>query len=281
MQEVCEQEVGEDEARAALTRILASAGFRAAPRLAAFLAFVVERTLAGEGTALKGYTIATGALGRGPDFDPAADPIVRVEAGRLRRALAAYYAGPGAGDPVVVSVPRGGYAPLFRAATPIACRPAEEGSVPRRVVAPLGAGRRGRWIAAPAVAAGLALLLGSWSSAPPRAGPTVLLVRAAAGVPERLRDDLVEALAGFDDLTVIDGAQAPRDTVAAYLLALRPAGDGTVAASLRHRASGAVRWARRYAVDASADRIAAAVAGPGGALRSDQGAVDPRLAAAR
>lgn len=108
--------VDEAAIREALARILASEGFRISPRLSAFLRFVIERTLAGEAASLKGYTIATGALGRSEDFDPQADPIVRVEAGRLRKALDAYYAGPGRDDPIVVTVPRGRYVPSFQRA---------------------------------------------------------------------------------------------------------------------------------------------------------------------
>jgi tetratricopeptide (TPR) repeat protein/TolB-like protein len=102
------------EIRAALERVLASDMFRVSPQLVAFLRFVVEATLGGEGERIKGYTIAVEALGRGEDFDPQADPIVRVEAGRLRRALAEYYAGPGATDLVIIDIPRGRYIPTFR-----------------------------------------------------------------------------------------------------------------------------------------------------------------------
>lgn len=99
--------------RAALTRIAASEPFRKAPQLASFLRFVVEKALAGQQHAIKGYTIATEALGRPADFDPQADPIVRVEAGRLRRALESYYAGPGLDDAVRIAIPRGTYVPRF------------------------------------------------------------------------------------------------------------------------------------------------------------------------
>src|SRR5918911_3315023 len=102
-----------EAARAALARVVASEPFRNAPRLTAFLTFVVEKTLAGEAAALKGYTIATQALGRPDDFDPQTDPIVRVEAGRLRRALHAFYEGEGAGDPVRIAIPVGSYGAVF------------------------------------------------------------------------------------------------------------------------------------------------------------------------
>jgi tetratricopeptide (TPR) repeat protein len=99
--------------RAALDRILASDAFRSAPQLAAFLGFIVESSLAGRAAELKGYTIAVEAFGRPADFDPQADPIVRVEAGRLRKALVQYYAGEGAAEPVRIAIPVGGYVPSF------------------------------------------------------------------------------------------------------------------------------------------------------------------------
>ncbi|MFJ5370595.1 hypothetical protein ACIPIA_15370, partial [Bosea sp. CER48] len=91
--------------RAELARILASDAFRAAPQLSAFLTFIVERTIDGRAVELKGYTIAVEGLGRPADFNPQIDPIVRVEAGRLRRALTQYYAGDGQGSPVLISMP--------------------------------------------------------------------------------------------------------------------------------------------------------------------------------
>jgi hypothetical protein len=105
---------GDAEVRAALERITASRQLRAAPRLIAFLRYVVERTLAGRSDEIKSYTIAVEALGREPSFDPQTDPIVRVEAGRLRHAMARYYARDGRDDPLVIAVPRGSYVPIFR-----------------------------------------------------------------------------------------------------------------------------------------------------------------------
>lgn len=101
--------------RAELARILASDAFRAAPQLSAFLSFIVERTVEGRATELKGYTIAVEGLGRPADFNPQIDPIVRVEAGRLRRALTQYYVGEGQGSSVQISMPVGGYVPVFEA----------------------------------------------------------------------------------------------------------------------------------------------------------------------
>jgi Tfp pilus assembly protein PilF len=113
--------------RAALDRVVTSAALSNSPQLVCFLRFVVEETLAGRGERLKAYTIATDALGRHADFDPQNDPIVRVEAARLRGMLARYYDGPGRDDPVIIEIPRGSYVPTFtdRPAQGLAGRAAE------------------------------------------------------------------------------------------------------------------------------------------------------------
>ncbi|WP_127088370.1 hypothetical protein [Aquabacter cavernae] len=105
---------GEDEVRAALARVLAGDEFASSPRLADFLRFIVGATLAGRAESIKGYTIAVEALGRPTSFDPQSDPIVRVEATRLRRALERYYASAGPDEPLEICVPKGGYVPAFR-----------------------------------------------------------------------------------------------------------------------------------------------------------------------
>jgi adenylate cyclase len=99
--------------RAQLERILEHRDFEASDRVRDFLRFVVEETLVGRGHRLKGYTIATEVFGRGEDFDANLDPVVRIQAGRLRRALEHYYLVAGGDDPIVISVPKGGYVPSF------------------------------------------------------------------------------------------------------------------------------------------------------------------------
>ncbi len=100
--------------RAALNRVIDSELFRSSPQLASFLRFVVEAVLRGEAKRIKGYTIGIEALGRGPGFNPQVDPIVRVEATRLRRTMERYYAGPGVNDPIIIGLLRGSYVPTFR-----------------------------------------------------------------------------------------------------------------------------------------------------------------------
>jgi TolB-like protein len=102
-----------DEVRAQLKRILESQPFAGTPRLRTFLRYVVDRTLDGEGGQLKEYAIGTDVFERDAQYDPRIDSIVRVEAGRLRAKVEEYYRGEGAGDRVMVRIPRGSYVPLF------------------------------------------------------------------------------------------------------------------------------------------------------------------------
>jgi TolB-like protein len=154
---------GEDEIRTALEQMAASEAFRGSPQLVAFLRYVVEATLRGTSDRIKGYTIAVEALGRAENFDPQADPIVRVEAMRLRRALGRYYANGGKADPVVIDLPLGSYVPVFRRPAP--SQPPATAALPPPVpaapAAPPAAGERLRWPAAgwQRLAAGLAFVL--------------------------------------------------------------------------------------------------------------------------
>ena len=112
------------EVRDALERILRSRGFENAGRASDFLRFVVTETLAERGDRLKGYAIALHVFGRSPDFDAQSDPLVRVEALRLRQGLTEYYAGEGAAEPVRLELPRGGYAVKAVYVTPADLGPA-------------------------------------------------------------------------------------------------------------------------------------------------------------
>jgi adenylate cyclase len=100
--------------RQQLSKILSSPEFQRSPMMRDFLHFIVEKTLAGQAQEIKGYTVATQVLGRQADFDPGKDPIVRILAGRLRRALERYYLTKGRQDPVRIDIPKGAYIPTFQ-----------------------------------------------------------------------------------------------------------------------------------------------------------------------
>jgi adenylate cyclase len=102
---------GTHAVREQVERLCRSVDFGGSPRAEEFLRFVVEETLAGRGDGLSQRTIAHGIYGRNGDFDPGLDPLVRVQAGRVRRALEHYYLTDGKKDPVVISLPKGSYAP--------------------------------------------------------------------------------------------------------------------------------------------------------------------------
>ncbi len=82
--------------------------------LSRFLRYVVEQTLNSQSGAIKQYTVAVEALGYGADFDPQTNPIVRINARKLRRALDRYYSKQGIEDPVRIDIPKGSYVPIFR-----------------------------------------------------------------------------------------------------------------------------------------------------------------------
>ncbi len=225
-------------ARAALDAILASKAFRDSPQLKAFLTYVVNETLAGRASELKGYSIATMALGKPESFDPQTDPIVRVQAGRLRQALAEYEAeAPDA--PLLIRLERGSYAAVFvRREEGVPERPTMVQSEPAPQIAAANVGPRAsalqgsrRWlltIGAVALAAGAA---GGWllrhrtviqslpqpaqsvrQPPPPETYFPTLIVEAdpastqpgMSAIAARLRD----AISRFDDLVVVAETEA-------------------------------------------------------------------------
>src|SRR5438445_814464 len=92
-----------------LTRILESSGFVNSERMRQFLRFVVERALEGEIGHLKESVIGVEVFGRSPGYDPRIEPIVRIEARRLREKLQEYYEKQGSQDPVFIQLPKGRY----------------------------------------------------------------------------------------------------------------------------------------------------------------------------
>jgi TolB-like protein len=96
-----------------LQRILSHPEFLATDQQRAFLQFVVSETIEGRADDIKGYTVATCVFGRKADFDPSFDPVVSVQAHKLRRALERYYLLDGKQDPIRIDIPKGRYVPTF------------------------------------------------------------------------------------------------------------------------------------------------------------------------
>jgi TolB-like protein/Flp pilus assembly protein TadD len=116
--------------RRQVQKIVASSGFANAERMSRFLQFTVEHTLQNRGAELKEYLIGVEVFDRTANYDPRLDPVVRVEARRLRSKLASYYEADGRNDTLLIEFPKGTYVPVFRERTQKAAAPAaaEHGS---------------------------------------------------------------------------------------------------------------------------------------------------------
>ena len=124
----------DDVVREALQRVVTSKRFAKARRCTALLSYLVERVLLCDETAASPpeHEIGVAVFGRDPaSYLPADDPIVRVQAGRLRLRLTAYYADEGAADPLRITVPQGRYHAR------IALADSQPASPTSRVAAPL------------------------------------------------------------------------------------------------------------------------------------------------
>ena len=102
-----------EQVRIQAEKILQSGPLVRTNRARKLFQYIIEQTLVGNAKRLKQYSIATEALGRGSDFDPDTDPIVRLEASKLRRVLEDYYLRSGSNDPIRISIPKGSYVPTF------------------------------------------------------------------------------------------------------------------------------------------------------------------------
>jgi len=109
-----DEAVSPDAVAQELERIAASDCFRKATRCVLLLRSVTTLRLEGRGGELKEYALGISVFGRPDSFDPRTDPVVRLEARRLRLKLAEYYQQEGLDDPVVIELPKGAYVPHFR-----------------------------------------------------------------------------------------------------------------------------------------------------------------------
>lgn len=109
---------GLEAKREELEAVLRSKFFVRAPILAHLLQYLCERLFAGEANQIKEYSVGVEVFNRGPSFDQNSDSIVRVEANRLRKRLAEYYAGEGQSHRLHIVIPLGQYVPQFEWMSP-------------------------------------------------------------------------------------------------------------------------------------------------------------------
>ncbi|HUF48505.1 MAG TPA: hypothetical protein VMM93_11870 [Vicinamibacterales bacterium] len=250
---------------AALGRISASRAFASSDRACRLLAYLVERTLEGQGDTIKESVVGREVFDRPEAYDPRLDSIVRVEMRRLRTRLDAYYAVDGARDPIVIAIPKGGYRPLFseRPADPV---PPVVPSTTRRTA-----------LAGAAVVVGL--VLAGWFIwplvAPPSPGRQVSVAVLPFSVfstdesdrllAARLTDGVTTELATFLALSVASRASADRyDTGASIPAVARALGvdlvmEGSIVVDGRVRVTARLVdprsdrkvWVGQYEVDPS------------------------------
>jgi adenylate cyclase len=225
-----------------LGRLARSAQFNASARSREFLAFVVDEALAGRGAQLNQSSIATAVFGRKADFDAILDPIVRVQAGRLRRSLERYYLLTGESDAIRIELPKGSYAPVFREAKP-------------------------RDHAAHAVAP-------TFAAADESDWPAILIHAVAIGCPEdselavQAGDELTRELYRLSDLRVVcegdaHGVRAPKPASVRFELlgVLRRAEDRRLlSARLIDRACGQQIWSDEFDAGPASDGWTASLA---------------------
>ena len=190
--------------RAELERVLTSVRFINARKLSKLLRYVVEEALAGRRDRIKAFSIAQDVFGRDSNFDQQRDPIVRVEASRLRKCLDEYYDSSEEVPAIRIDVPKGGYAPLF-------IRP----DTPNSSVRPSSWRRPAFFGLAIVLALGLGLLMGDRSTNTSVRSPTTFL----AVLPfTYAADDIRAADLGqsFVDSTITMLAQLPQLSVMAH-----------------------------------------------------------------
>jgi adenylate cyclase len=263
-----------EQVRQELARILATPSFSRADRPRRFLTFLVEHALRGEAGKINEYVLATEVFNRKANFDPVSDPIVRVEAGRLRRKLQQYYSTDGQDGSIRIELPPRTYVPAFRRA-PAAPMPAVS---PDQIRAPASKTRKTACVLT--ISAALAGI-GSWLAADRGGGIWTQGARcqartAAAPIPrtahsigiarfadlsknheyryfsDGLTVELADALSGMNGIEVRTAATAadfsgkPNPTL---LLegAVRPSGDQLqIGVQLREASSGRALWSRTY-----------------------------------
>src|SRR5690242_12907391 len=201
-----------------LSRILRSRTFRQADRLKRFLSFIVEETAAGRGERLKEFVVGVEVFGKPESFDPRNDPIVRVQARRLRAQLARYYREEAPDSELIIELPKGGYAPVFRH---------HKSAPPRRSVGPMLVSRN-----------------------------TVVVIPFADHSPaddqeyfcEGLTEEIIHGLAGTEEIRLVAWSQgtaaAERSNAAVVVTgSVRTAGsDARITVNLIDTASGCYLW---------------------------------------
>ncbi|WP_158083526.1 tetratricopeptide repeat protein [Manganibacter manganicus] len=222
--------VSQEETLAELERVLTDPNFRSSERNKRFLRYVMEKVLEGATDKIKAYSVAVDVFGRPADFDPIIDPIVRIEAMRLRSSLSHYYEVHGQQSLLRIGLPKGGYVPTIRRRRP---SPEHVSQTLDKTVTVAGtadavseekhsahASKLFRGLSAALVASGVALAgFALWRFvAPPThtvsERPRTILTVSAGGdetvnAARDLKEALLIAMSRFQTVTIVDGSGGP------------------------------------------------------------------------
>jgi adenylate cyclase len=197
-----QQEPSQKEIRNQLERVIGSPEFHVPARAVTFLRYIVEETLAGRAGRIKGYSIAVEVFARDTDFSQD-DPVVRIEAGRLRRALERYYLIAGQDDPIRVEIPKGGYVPAFKwnhSNSSSGVLPENAAPMETRAYWPRLLSQRAHFFVAGTLALIICLTAGAyWTFGPPASNRLALAASGSAGMPSGLNGPSL-LVAPFADL---------------------------------------------------------------------------------
>ncbi len=129
------------EKRDLVDRVANSPIFQKSPRLREFLLYVADCTINERLEGVREQQIAENVFNRKPDYNPGQDNIVRVEARSLRKRLEAYFATEGKDEPVILSMPKGGYSICFETRPhefeAVAPAPVDVPDLTTKIVAPI------------------------------------------------------------------------------------------------------------------------------------------------
>ena len=276
----------------ALERLLSSPYFARSRRAKDFLRFVTKETLAGRAHSISAYSIAIDVFDKPKDFDASNNPLVRVEAIRLRSRLCEYYATLGASDAVRIEMKPGSYVPLFRFAVP---QTADVGRAGKRKF-PRYLGLSAGLVAAIAIVGALAPWLGDTGgelgSARPalaelRRGPRIFVRQFDAKEPSEtatlafgITEEILTRLGSYRDLEIVVRRGGDDTAGADFVLSGSVStDDDTIRVSPRliDARTGVLIWTTAYkerftsdnvwdAVDSVAGGVVAAVGEPYGPL---------------
>ena len=120
-------------------RIGSSSQLQKAPQLRDILFYIVARSLTESPVVISEQQIGTSVLGRGRDFDPSQDNIVRVRIRHLRMKLEEYFSGEGSHEPLILTIPKGCYVAKFEPRPLAPPSPEENGNGDLATAAPAAA----------------------------------------------------------------------------------------------------------------------------------------------